>query len=104
MVRHEKQQAVLDNLFIDITTDIHNLIPFYKLKRLILPINIILQRYFVLTFIKLVVSILDNMSPKRMKKNPKDELNAMKKILCDGAKNQMKVQNFNKALFGLNQM
>lgn len=31
------------------------------------------------------------MSRKRTKKNPKDEVNAMKKILCDEAQNQMKV-------------
>lgn len=32
------------------------------------------------------------MSRKRTKKNPKDEVNAMKKILCDEAQNQMKVK------------
>lgn len=34
------------------------------------------------------------MSRKRTKKNPKDEVNAMKKILCDEAQNQMKVEFF----------
>lgn len=44
------------------------------------------------------------MSRKRTKKNPKDELNAMRKILCDEASNQMKVRNFAKALIGFNQV
>jgi hypothetical protein len=44
------------------------------------------------------------MSRKRTKKNPKDELNAMRKILCDEASNQMKVRNFTKALIGFNQV
>lgn len=44
------------------------------------------------------------MSRKRAKKNPKDELNAMRKILCDEATNQMKVRNFAKALIGFNQV
>ena len=44
------------------------------------------------------------MSRKRTKKNPKDEIQAMKKILCDEAQNQMKVRNFTKALIGYNQV
>lgn len=44
------------------------------------------------------------MSRKRTKKNPKDELNAMRKVLCDEAQNQMKVRNFGKALIGYNQV
>jgi hypothetical protein len=44
------------------------------------------------------------MSRKRTKKNPKDEINAMRKILCDEASNQMKVRNFAKALIGFNQV
>lgn len=44
------------------------------------------------------------MSRKRSKKNPKDDSEAMRKIMCDGAKNQMKVRNFTKALIGFNQV
>lgn len=44
------------------------------------------------------------MSRKRTKKNPKDELEAMRKIMCDEATNQMKVRNFTKALIGFNQV
>lgn len=44
------------------------------------------------------------MSRKRSKKNPRDETEAMRKILCDEASNQMKVRNFSKALIGFNQV
>lgn len=44
------------------------------------------------------------MSRKRSKKNPKDEMEAMRKIMCDEATNQMKVRNFMKALIGFNQV
>lgn len=44
------------------------------------------------------------MSRKRTKKNPKDEMDTMRKIMCDEATNQMKVRNFTKALIGFNQV
>ncbi|KAL7011962.1 hypothetical protein ACKWTF_014532 [Chironomus riparius] len=39
----------------------------------------------------------------RNKKNPNDEIEAMRKIFCDEASNQMKMRNFAKAVIGYNQ-
>lgn len=44
------------------------------------------------------------MSRQKRKKNPKDEIEAMRKILCDEATNQMKMRNYAKALLGFNQV
>ena len=44
------------------------------------------------------------MSRQKRKKNPKDEIEAMRKILCDEATNQMKMRNYAKALIGFNQV
>ena len=40
----------------------------------------------------------------RNKKNPNDEIEAMRKIFCDEASNQMKMRNYAKAVIGFNQV
>lgn len=44
------------------------------------------------------------MSRKRTRKNAKEEIGAMKKVLCDEAQNQMKMRNYAKAIVGYNQV
>lgn len=40
----------------------------------------------------------------RGKKNPKDEIDSMRKILCDEASNHMKMRNYTMALTGFHQV